>query len=142
MDAAAGNLVRLRFNGIPLELSGRDREFFLFLFWKESKSATYKEIWDKLIQDKSGKGYRQDPNGGGPPDTLRRIKCNANGKFMDAFGDPPTGAFWIEKVKGYGYRLNQESLVWQQARGRPDRSNELPLEPKVLDRRKGKGYRR
>ena len=140
VDTLTKNVVTLRHKGKEAKLSGREREFFLALFWSDNKLLAFDSLWKKLIEDETGKRYRQDPKGGGPPARLRRIKCNTNKKIAKCLGHAPDGQHWINAVKREGYQLNRTSLIWQKSMDAVDRPNELPIDPGQADRRSSKGY--
>jgi hypothetical protein len=142
VDALTTDVVTLRRKGKEAKLSRRSREFFLALFWVDRKMVTFRDLWEKLVGVKTGRAYRQDPKGGGPPELLRKIKSTLNKQITKGLGRPPVGEFWIEAVEREGYRLNRASLVWQEAMGALHRSNELPVDPSHADRRSSNGYRR
>jgi hypothetical protein len=142
VDALTTNIVTLRHKGKEAKLSGRNKELFTALFWAKSKMVTYENLWELLIGRKSGKAYRQDLKGGGPPALLRKIKSKLHQKLAKRLGQPPVGEFWVEAVEHEGYQLNHASLIWQKAMDALDRPNELPIDPGQADRRSSKGYRR
>jgi hypothetical protein len=142
VDVDAGKRVILRYKGNRVELRDRDKDCFLLLFCHDTKMLTYEELWHGLIEKDTGKGYKQNPKGGGPPDLLRQIKCHLNKRITQHLGRPPVGGFWIERIPREGYQLNRSSLVWQWAKGVPDRAYERTLDPSVIDRESTRGYRR